>query len=192
MNRRETLETLNAHFNGSTLFLHASDFQGKRLPEAPYARPDGSLLLKAEHYTRLLSSSGFFVAAPGGAFPLAHNLADAMVHGCVPILEYPEYLNPALKHGSNCLAFRGPESLSRTLEKALSMPPREIAAMRQSVLDYARRHLEIGVLGHHFARGGALHRTLLIYSFHQVISPAKPPRSQTETFSSPFSSPASP
>ena len=79
--------------------------------------------------------------------PICHNVVEAMSVGAIPILEYPEYLEPPLKHGVNCLVFSGPEELVRIMRRAFQMKPSQIAAMRKAAREYYERHLAPGLFG---------------------------------------------
>ena len=104
-----------------------------------------SFRIPKEKWFATLGKSDFFLACPGGSMPICHNVAEAMAVGAVPILEYPEYLDPPLKHGVNCLAFTGPDELLRIMRRAFVIKPAQIAAMQKGARQYYDKHLAPGL-----------------------------------------------
>ncbi|MFB9077326.1 ATPase [Flavobacterium procerum] len=51
---------------------------------------------KWRHY---LSATDFIFCAPGMTMPMCHNVLEAMPVGVIPILNYPNWLNPSLQNG---------------------------------------------------------------------------------------------
>ena len=62
------------------------------------------------------SLSNFHLALPGVVMPICHNIIEAMVVGCIPILAYPQHFHPALEHGKNCLVYGNLEEKMICLE----------------------------------------------------------------------------
>jgi hypothetical protein len=87
-------------------------------------------------FLETLSRCSFFLAAPGVAVPMCHNVVEAMSVGAVPILNYAEQFHPPLEHGVNCLAFASADELVRCVRMALSMDDGEIAALRRGAATY--------------------------------------------------------
>ena len=76
--------------------------------------------------------------------PLCHNLIESLSQGVVPILEHPEFLDPPLQHGVNCLVFQGRDELVSTLNKVFELEPEEIKRLRAGAYAYYREHLTPG------------------------------------------------
>jgi hypothetical protein len=76
--------------------------------------------------------------------PLCHNLIESLSRGVVPILEHPEFLDPPLEHGVNCLVFRGRDELVKTFERVFQLAPAEILRLRQGAYAYYQAHLAPG------------------------------------------------
>ena len=96
------------------------------------------------HETRwlqTLATSDFFLCPPGFVMPMCHNVIEAMAVGAIPIINYPEWLDPHLEHLENCIAFDDKDDLLRKLNEVLQMDEEEIARMRRQVLDYYDAHL---------------------------------------------------
>jgi hypothetical protein len=91
-----------------------------------------------------LARADFFLACPGKMMPLCHSLIESLAVGTVPILEHPEYLDPPLAQGVNCLAFQGEEGLARALVQALEMRPAAVARLRRGAHAYYSEHLAPG------------------------------------------------
>ena len=89
----------------------------------------------------MLATADFFLAPPGIVMPMCHNIVEAMAVGCVPITNYPEWFDPALTPGENCIVFDDQDSLLDKLHMILKMPKEIIAEMRVKVLDYYEQYL---------------------------------------------------
>lgn len=103
-------------------------------------RGDKNFLPMAD-YLEALRQCDFFLSPPGKCMPHSHNLIEGMAAGCIPILNYPEFINPPLEDGVNCLAFRSTEDLRRAIGQALQMPPIKIKEMRGRLLAYYTTNL---------------------------------------------------
>jgi hypothetical protein len=88
-----------------------------------------------------LAKADFFLSPPGIVMPMCHNIIEAMAVGTIPITNYPEWLDPPLRHGRECLAFDDEADLVAQLRLALTMDPALIEALRRGVIDYYERHL---------------------------------------------------
>ncbi len=113
-----------------------------------------------------LARADFFVACPGGAMPICHNIAEAMAVGAIPILEYPEYLDPPLKNGVNCLAFAGGDDLLRVMRGALQLSLPQIIAMRKAARLYYEQHLAPGLFARAMMASPEKELTLLFNNAH--------------------------
>lgn len=106
-------------------------------------RGDKSFLPMAD-YLKALRRCDFFLSPPGWCMPFSHNLIEGIAAGCIPILNYPELLNPPLEDGLNCLSFQTPQDLQQNIEKALTMPSTVVETMRRNVMAYYAEHLSPG------------------------------------------------
>ncbi|MDP0490487.1 MAG: hypothetical protein Q7Q71_05510 [Verrucomicrobiota bacterium JB023] len=91
-----------------------------------------------------LGDSDFFLALPGVGMPLCHNLIESLSLGTIPILQYPQYLDPPLQHGENCLVFENEDDLLLIVASAIRMPTEEIARLSKAAVDYYEEHLAPG------------------------------------------------
>jgi hypothetical protein len=96
---------------------------------------------ESKDWLNALSKSDFFLCAPGVRMPWAHNMAESMAVGTIPILQYANWCSPPLTHKENCLAFKDAEDLQNVIELALEMPQEEIERMRKNVVLYYEKHL---------------------------------------------------
>lgn len=118
----------------------------KQLLSGPYLN---RIVLTASSQVRIdfadwlptLSRADFFLSPPGIVMPMCHNIIEAMAVGTIPITNYPEWLDPPLRPGLDCLAFDDLDDLYAVLRRALSMAAEEIAAMRARVIDYYEQYL---------------------------------------------------
>ena len=93
-----------------------------------------------------IARADFFLCAPGIVMPMCHNLIEAMAVGTIPILNYPEWMDPDLTHLRDCLVFEGEDDLVAKVRLALAMPSRQIADMRANVVRYYEANLRPDVL----------------------------------------------
>ena len=130
MNRTQVFQTIRVRFAGETKFVtSAAEYERRRAQPPPVtivatdAEGDTTRkhVLRGRRYLEFLGDCAFFLAAPGYAMPFAHNLVEAMFLGAIPILNYPQYLEPALEDGINCLSFSTADELSYAIERALCM-----------------------------------------------------------------------
>lgn len=64
-----------------------------------------NVYIDQKYWLDALSKSRFFLALPGDIRPMCHNIIEAMAVGTIPITSYPEWFQPALVHGENCIVF---------------------------------------------------------------------------------------
>ena len=102
------------------------------------------LRVPSEQWIETLALADFYFACPGVEMPLCHNLIESLASGTIPILQYSQYLEPALEDGINCLVFHDSTSLISALQKALNMPKEEIKAMRFRTQEYYNKYLAPG------------------------------------------------
>jgi hypothetical protein len=88
-----------------------------------------------------LSKADFFICPPGYAMPMCHNVIEAMAVGTIPIISYPEWFNPDLRHMKNCIVFGDKDDLVKKINDVLDMGKQQVAEMRQKVIDYYENHL---------------------------------------------------
>ena len=88
-----------------------------------------------------LSKADFFICPPGYVMPMCHNVIEAMAVGTIPIINYPEWFNPDLRHMENCIVFDDKDDLVKKINDVLDMEKQQVAEMRRSVIDYYENHL---------------------------------------------------
>jgi hypothetical protein len=88
-----------------------------------------------------LSKADFFICPPGYSMPMCHNVVEAMAVGAIPIINYPEWFNPDLRHMENCIIFDDKKDLIKKLESALELDQQKISEMRNHAIDYYENHL---------------------------------------------------
>lgn len=91
-------------------------------------------------WLKTLASSEYFICLSGADMPLCHNLIEALMTGTIPILEYPEYMDPPLSDGVNCLVFAGKENLVATIEKALGLDEATKTTISKNAMAYYDKH----------------------------------------------------
>lgn len=88
-----------------------------------------------------VARADFFLCPPGIVMPMSHNIIESMAVGTIPITNYPEWLDPPLRHGRDCLAFNDLDELLAVLRLAVEMSETEIRCMRANVTEYYERYL---------------------------------------------------
>ena len=144
MSRLAVLRALETKLAPDEIHILKSETESV-LEKPSFVLASSSFRIPQEKWFATLAKSDFFVACPGGAMPICHNVAEAMAVGTIPILEYPEYLDPPLRHGVNCLAFTGPDELLRIMRRAFQMKPAQIATMRKAARLYFEKYFAPGL-----------------------------------------------
>jgi hypothetical protein len=107
-------------------------------------------------WLRTLSLCDVALCPPGAGMPYCHNLIEAMSVGTIPLTNYPEWFDPPLVHGKNCIAFREHDDLIAKIRMALELTSAEVEAMRRNVNTYYDSYLApeafLHRLRHHPAR----------------------------------------
>jgi hypothetical protein len=111
----------------------------------------GRVWIPREAWLGTLARSDFFLAPPGVAMPLCHNLVEAMAVGTVPITEYGGLLPVPLEHRRNCIAFRGRAELPGMLREVLAMHRCDVERMRREAIRYYEEHLAPASFGRRLA-----------------------------------------
>jgi hypothetical protein len=100
-----------------------------------------SFRVEEGRWLKTVASSDFFLCPPGYVMPMCHNVIEAMAVGTIPVISYPEWFDPALKNMENCIIFGDERDLIAKMHGVLAMDQRQIAEMRQNVIDYYDTHL---------------------------------------------------
>jgi hypothetical protein len=143
--RQKIIDTIKARL-GNDLVLVQDAEELSELHRAPYTN---KCILTASHTVRIdfpdwlptLARADFFLSPPGIIMPMCHNITEAMAVGAIPITNYPEWMDPPLRHMHDCLVFGDEDDLIAKLRQALAMAPDEIARLRTNVLNYYRAYL---------------------------------------------------
>lgn len=120
-----------------------------------------------------LARADFFLAPPGIVMPMCHNIIEAMALGTIPITNYPEWLDPPLRHGRECLVFDDETSLVERLRQALAMDAAQIAAMRAQVIDYFEQHLRPDRFVRRVEESSESVQSILMYTERNVAQHAR-------------------
>ena len=118
-----------------------------------------------ERWLEALSKADFFLACPGVGMPLCHNLIEALAAGCIPILQYADYLPPPLEDGVNCLAFRDASGLRRIMVETCAIHSDMIVKLRSNVRAYYSEFLAPGCFARKLLNGLSLETVLMMNSY---------------------------
>jgi glycosyltransferase involved in cell wall biosynthesis len=98
--------------------------------------------IDAGSWLESISMGDFFLCPPGYVMPMCHNVIEAMAVGAIPVINYPEWLNPSLEDGVNCVAFTDADDLVEKIDHVLAMKQAEISEMKSRVIEYYEQHLD--------------------------------------------------
>lgn len=167
LSRREMLKIANESIPSCQIFrpgdaeawLNSNEAHGFVFCETQHCK------IPPQRWLEALAKADFFLACPGVGMPLCHNVIEAMAAGCVPILQYREYLSPPLKHGINCLAFDDERSLELVLSSIFSMTEDHIQRLRAGVRAYHEENLAPGRFAHRLFSGPQKNRVMLLNEY---------------------------
>ena len=94
-----------------------------------------------EGWLDAIAAADFFLSPPGIVMPMCHNIIEAMAVGTIPVTNYPEWLDPNLRHMENCIVFDDRADLKSKLKLVLELDDATIARLRANVIDYYQTHL---------------------------------------------------
>ncbi|HEY3854160.1 MAG TPA: exostosin family protein [Verrucomicrobiae bacterium] len=92
--------------------------------------------LDKEEYFDLLARSRFFLAMPGIWYPWAHNLAEALLMSCIPIIQFPRYISAELVDHENCIVFNQPADLAPAIRRCAELPIEEVQRMTRKARNF--------------------------------------------------------
>jgi len=167
MTRHQTVSHLRRFYPSDRVTIATDSLFTTPLAPADMVLNEQHQRIRVENYRTLLGQSCFFLACAGVSFPASHNLPEAMLSGCIPILEYAEHLTPALMDGINCLTYDDTATLEQAIIKAIQMPEDERLAMQENVYAYAELHCQIGSFTRQALSDPSLHQKILLYSITQ-------------------------
>ena len=132
-------------------------------------RTERSNIVPAGDWMMELASSDFFIALPGVAMPMCHNAVEALAVGTIPILQYPQYFNPPLIHGVNCLTYNSGDELINVISSAMQMELAERNKMSESCMLYYDKHLKLGSFSAKLIFSQKLQLTILVDSYRTPV-----------------------
>ena len=141
MPRNQVLQHVRNHLAPADIRVPTSNSELARIDRTTFFCAEGRhFRIPFENWLATMRQADFFLACPGVAMPLCHNLLEALLCGTVPILEYHRYLHPALEHGKNCLTYHDRASLIEAINQAIAMPSDQVIALRRGAYDYFQQN----------------------------------------------------
>lgn len=142
--REPIVQAIRQRYPKCTLFSGAAGLE--EMFAGPYVNrmvlpAANSVRTAVDEWLPTIAKADFFLCPPGIVMPMSHNIVEAMAVGTIPITNYPEWMDPPLQDGINCLAFEDLDDLFVALDRAIEMSPPEIETMRRHVLDYYETYL---------------------------------------------------
>jgi hypothetical protein len=92
-------------------------------------------------WLKTLSLCDVALCPPGVSMPYSHNIIEAMSVGTIPFTNYPEWFNPPLVHGKDCIAFRDRDDLIAKVRMVLQFTSADVERMRRNVELYYDSYL---------------------------------------------------
>jgi hypothetical protein len=92
-------------------------------------------------WLKALSLCDVALCPPGFAMPYSHNIIEAMAVGTIPFTNYPEWFNPPLVHGKDCIAFCDRDDLTAKVRMVLQLTSADVERMRRNVELYYDSYL---------------------------------------------------
>ena len=131
--------------------------------------------IPSQEWINTIGKSDFYLACPGVGMPLCHNLIEALAAGSIPILQYPQYLDPPLENGKNCLVFNDESELDTVLQKALNMERDNIRLLQLNIASYYQNHLEPGTFTQKLINSQSAASSLYLNAYHVPKGIPQPP-----------------
>lgn len=102
-----------------------------------------NFVINMESLRDVLKSFDFFLALPGYIMPLAHNIAEAMSAGCIPLIQdtYAALFHPALVNEVNAVTFTSLDDLNNRINEIFNYSRDEILYLRNNVIQYYSKSL---------------------------------------------------
>ena len=91
----------------------------------------------------VISNFSFFLALPGIAMPLSHNLIEALSVGTIPIVhkEYAKIMNPKLEHMKNAIVYSDLADLISIMQFAYNLGEDDLLRIKDNVEKYYKENL---------------------------------------------------
>jgi len=146
LTRSETVDAIMEKM-GDQLVCVNDAVTHNRLLEGDYTRKfviadNSQFRIEAGNWLESLAKSDFFLCPPGYVMPMCHNVIEAMSVGTIPIINYPEWLNPGLTDMVNCVEFDDKIDLVRKINHVLNLEQEQVNTMKANVIEYYRKHLD--------------------------------------------------
>jgi hypothetical protein len=146
LTRNETVSAIMEEM-GDKLVCVNDAMSHNSLIEGEYTRKfviadNSQFRIEAENWLESLAKSDFFLCPPGYVMPMCHNVIEAMSVGTIPVINYPEWLDPSLVDMVNCIAFDDKIDLIRKINLVLNLDKEKINEMKASVIEYYRNNLD--------------------------------------------------
>jgi hypothetical protein len=88
-----------------------------------------------------IATADFFLCPPGYVMPMCHNAIEAMAVGTIPLINYPEWFRPPLRHLENCIAFSDEDNLIERIRAILEMSEQQMLEMKAGAIKYYEEQL---------------------------------------------------
>ena len=129
--------------------------------------------IEPQDWLDTLAMADFFLSPPGIVMPMCHNIIEAMAVGTIPITNYPEWLDPPLRHMENCIVFEERADLITKLNEVLEMGDAEISRLRRNVIDYYDAHMRPATFIHRVERHPDPGFSILMYTERNMAKNTK-------------------
>jgi hypothetical protein len=181
LSRSKVIECVCNRFGSDALVqfrsLNELESMGKKAHNKIILLAADAPLLTTSEWLTCLGKSRAFLAAPGVHMPLSHNLWESLALGTLPVLEYPQYLTPSLKHGINAWVYHGADELTTRLQQLLTEPDGRFEPMAQAAHTYYTKWGSPSAFLNRLRSSSDTKHSILVNSFE---APRKPFRSSAK------------
>jgi len=147
LTRNQVLESITTNFSDQVLIPENNEEFFNNLESKPIVLAGNEVRIPNNQWIETIGKADFFIAPPGAHMPLCHNLIEALAAGTIPILQYSNYVTPALENLENCLIYTDEESLSNQLNYAISLSQNEVIRLRTNAKNYYQQYCQPGSFG---------------------------------------------
>ena len=100
-----------------------------------------NLNIPPDRLLELLNECDFILCPPGVVMPLTHFIIEGMSMGCIPVVQWGNYMSPPLEHLKNCVSFFSLSELDQRINEVMYMDRDHLMRMRNNVIEYYNKYL---------------------------------------------------
>lgn len=144
LNRADIIATLLSHYGATAReIIGDQDIASIRAESGTvdFAITKQDTRISDRQWLPTLSLCDVALCPPGVWMPYSHNIIETMAVGTIPLTNYPEWFNPPLVHGRDCIAFGNSDDFIAKVQKIFEMTAAELSQMSRNVKNYYDTYL---------------------------------------------------